>query len=102
MDHPRGRACAHSNRPLPSVHGAEDAVAVSSCTAALHLVLAALGVGPGDEVLVPSLTFVATANAVLYTGAEPVFVDIEGPDDPLIAHRGRGGAAARRARARSS
>ena len=66
-------------------HGVEDAVAVNSCTAALHLVLAALGVGPGDEVLVPSLTFVATANAVLYTGAEPVFVDIGGPDDPLIA-----------------
>jgi dTDP-4-amino-4,6-dideoxygalactose transaminase len=66
-------------------HGATDAVAVGSCTAALHLILQALGVGPGDEVLVPSLTFVATANAVLYTGATPVFVDIETLDWPLMS-----------------
>ncbi|HYN39029.1 MAG TPA: DegT/DnrJ/EryC1/StrS family aminotransferase, partial [Rhodospirillales bacterium] len=58
-------------------HGAADAVAVGSCTAGLHLALRALGVGPGDEVLVPSLTFVATVNSVLYVGATPVFVDIE-------------------------
>ena len=50
-------------------------VAVSNGTAALHLALVALGVGPGDEVIVPTLTFVATANAVRYTGATPVFVD---------------------------
>lgn len=68
-------------------HGAADAVAVSSCTAALHLVLLALGIGPGDEVLVPSLTFVATANSVLYTGATPVFVDIDSPDAPLFSCR---------------
>jgi dTDP-4-amino-4,6-dideoxygalactose transaminase len=66
-------------------HGAADAVAVNSCTAALHLALAALGIGPGDEVLVPSLTFVATANAVLYTGATPVFVDIEALDAPILS-----------------
>jgi len=66
-------------------HGAEDCVAVSSCTAALHLILHALGVGPGDEVLVPSLTFVATANAVLYVGATPIFVDIESTDVPLMS-----------------
>ncbi|MBP2312730.1 DegT/DnrJ/EryC1/StrS family aminotransferase [Azospirillum soli] len=66
-------------------HGARDAVAVGSCTAGLHLVLLALGLGPGDEVLVPSMTFVATANSVLYTGATPVFVDIEGVDLPLIS-----------------
>jgi dTDP-4-amino-4,6-dideoxygalactose transaminase len=66
-------------------HGAVDAVAVSSCTAALHLILEALGVGPGDEVLVPSLTFVATANSVLYAGATPVFVDIEALDLPLMS-----------------
>ncbi|XUJ33408.1 aminotransferase class I/II-fold pyridoxal phosphate-dependent enzyme [Bradyrhizobium japonicum] len=59
------------------MHGAEDSIAVGSCTAALHLILHALGVGPGDEVLVPSLTFVATANAVLYVGARPVFVDVQ-------------------------
>jgi dTDP-4-amino-4,6-dideoxygalactose transaminase len=56
------------------------AVAVSNCTAALHLALLAVGVKPGDEVIVPSLTFVATANAVLYCGAVPVFADIHGPD----------------------
>ncbi|WP_310415563.1 DegT/DnrJ/EryC1/StrS aminotransferase family protein [Mycoplana sp. BE70] len=68
-----------------TMHGAEDAVAVSSCTAALHLILQALGVTCGDEVLVPSLTFVATANAVRYVGADPVFVDIESMDVPLIS-----------------
>jgi dTDP-4-amino-4,6-dideoxygalactose transaminase len=52
--------------------GAERAYAVSSCTAALHLAFAALDIGPGDEVICPDLTFVATANAVRYTGAEPV------------------------------
>src|SRR2546423_14620852 len=67
------------------IHDAEDCVAVSSCTAALHLILHALGIGPGDEVLVPSLTFVATANAVLYVGATPVFVDIESADVPLMS-----------------
>ena len=51
--------------------------AVNSGTAALHLALVALGVGPGDEVLVPSFTFAASANAVRLTGAEPVFVDID-------------------------
>ncbi|MDW6020573.1 DegT/DnrJ/EryC1/StrS aminotransferase family protein [Mesorhizobium sp. BAC0120] len=67
------------------MHGAEDCVAVSSCTAALHLILYALGIGRGDEVLVPSMTFVATANAVLYVGATPVFVDIESADVPLMS-----------------
>jgi len=57
------------------VLGIPDAVALSSGTAALHLALLVLGVGPGDEVVVPTLTFVATANAVRYTGAQPVFVD---------------------------
>jgi dTDP-4-amino-4,6-dideoxygalactose transaminase len=66
-------------------HGVADAVAVSSCTAALHLILQALGIGSGDEVLVPSLTFVASANCVLYTGARPVFVDIEALDFPLMS-----------------
>jgi dTDP-4-amino-4,6-dideoxygalactose transaminase len=55
--------------------GVANAVALSSGTAALHLALVLLGVGPDDEVLVPSFTFVATANAVLYQGAIPVFVD---------------------------
>ena len=50
--------------------------AVTNCTAALHMALVALGVGPGDEVILPSLTFVATANAVLYTGATAVLADV--------------------------
>jgi dTDP-4-amino-4,6-dideoxygalactose transaminase len=57
--------------------GRRHAVALSSGTAALHLALLTLGVGPGDEVLVPTLTFAATANAVAYTGATPVFVDAD-------------------------
>lgn len=55
---------------------APGAIAVSNGTVALHLALVALGVGPGDEVLVPDLTFAATANAVIYTGAIPVLVDV--------------------------
>ncbi len=53
------------------------AVAVSNCTAALHLSLIALGVGYGDKVILPSFTFVASANAIEYTGAEVVFCDID-------------------------
>jgi len=60
---------------LADVAGVAHAVAVSSGTAALHLALRLLGVGRDDEVLVPTLTFVATANAVTYTGASPVFID---------------------------
>jgi dTDP-4-amino-4,6-dideoxygalactose transaminase len=57
--------------------GAQHAVAVSSGTTALFLSLHALGIGPGDEVVVPSLTFIASANAVLHAGATPVLVDVE-------------------------
>ncbi len=57
--------------------GSSYAVSTSSGTGALHLAILALGIGPGDEVIVPSLTFIATANAVTYTGAKPVFVDSE-------------------------
>jgi perosamine synthetase len=59
--------------------GAPEAVATSNCTTALHLALFASGVGPGDEVIVPSLSFIATANSVWHCGAQPVFADI----DPL-------------------
>jgi len=59
--------------------GVKHSLAVANGTAALHLSCMALGLGPGDEVLCPSLTFVATANAIRYTGAQPYFVDISGP-----------------------
>ena len=58
-------------------HGAGFAVATTSCTTALHVALQALGIGPGDEVIVPAFTWVASANAVLYCGATPVFVDVD-------------------------
>jgi dTDP-4-amino-4,6-dideoxygalactose transaminase len=72
--------------------GARHAIAVSSCTAALHLAYLAAGVGPGDEVIVPSFTFAATANAVLYCGATPVFAEIDSRENPSldpedVAHR---------------
>jgi len=57
--------------------GAKHAIAVNSCTAALHTSLSALGVGPGDEVIVPTLTFCATANVVVHLGATPVIVDVD-------------------------
>lgn len=65
--------------------GAKHAIAVSNATQALHLACLALEIGPGDEVLVPSLTFVASANAVLYTGASVRFVDILSLDEPNIS-----------------
>ncbi|HEY1276619.1 MAG TPA: DegT/DnrJ/EryC1/StrS family aminotransferase [Thermoleophilaceae bacterium] len=70
--------------------GAADAVATTNCTTALHLALYASGVGPGDEVIVPSLSFIATANSVWHCGATPVFADVD-PDtynlDPVAAER---------------
>lgn len=57
--------------------GASQAVAVSSGTAALHAAMVALDIGPGDEVIVPAITFVATANCVVYQGGTPVFADVE-------------------------
>ena len=57
--------------------GARYAMAVNSCTAALHLAMLALEIGPGDEVIVPAMTFAATANAVIHAGGTPVFVDCE-------------------------
>jgi dTDP-4-amino-4,6-dideoxygalactose transaminase len=65
--------------------GGGFAVAVSNGTAALHLALACLDLRQGDEVILPSLTFVATANAVLYVGGKPIFADIVSPDDLNIS-----------------
>jgi dTDP-4-amino-4,6-dideoxygalactose transaminase len=59
------------------IHGVKHAFAVTSATTALHLALVALEVGPGDEVIVPAFTWVATANVVVYCGAKPVFVDVD-------------------------
>lgn len=64
--------------------GARHAIALSSCTAALHLAYLAAGVGPGDEVIVPSFTFAATANAVLYCGATPIFAEIDSRENPSL------------------
>jgi dTDP-4-amino-4,6-dideoxygalactose transaminase len=64
--------------------GARYAVAVSSCTAALHLAYLAAGIGPGDEVIVPSYTMAATAAAVLYAGGTPIFADIVSLEQPMI------------------
>jgi dTDP-4-amino-4,6-dideoxygalactose transaminase len=65
--------------------GADHALAVTNGTAALHLICLAAGLGPGDEVIVPSLTFVATASAIRYTGATPVFADIAALERPWIS-----------------
>jgi dTDP-4-amino-4,6-dideoxygalactose transaminase len=73
----QGPQVAAFERDFAAYVGAPFACAVSSCTAALHLALHALGVGPGDEVVTVSHSFIATANAVRYCGATPVFVDID-------------------------
>jgi perosamine synthetase len=57
--------------------GVKHALATSSCTGALHLALLAMGIGPGDEVIVPETTWIATASAVVYVGAKPIFADID-------------------------
>ena len=69
-------------RALAEYTGARHALAVANGTAALHLICLAAGLGPGDEVIVPSLTFVASVNAVAYTGATPVFADIAALEEP--------------------
>src|SRR5688500_7092977 len=66
-------------RAFAAFTGAEHAVAVSNGTAALHAAMASLGVGPGDEVIVPAITFVASSNCVVYQGGTPVFADVQ-PD----------------------
>jgi dTDP-4-amino-4,6-dideoxygalactose transaminase len=73
----QGPRVAEFERQFAAYVGAAEAVAVSSCTTALHLALMAAGVQPGDEVLCPSLSFIATANSIVYAGACPVFVDVD-------------------------
>ena len=73
----QGPRVAQFEKAFAEYHQAKHAVATSNCTTALHLILAAMDVGPGDEVIVPPFTWVATANAVMYTGATPVFADVD-------------------------
>jgi len=73
----QGPKVAQFEAAFAARHAVKHALATSSCTTGLHLILAALGIGPGDEVIVPAFTWVATANVVLYCGATPVLADVE-------------------------
>ncbi len=73
----QGKQVAEFERRFAEWLGVKHAIATTSCTTALHLALLAAGVEPGDEVILPSFTFIATANAVEYIGARPVFIDID-------------------------
>jgi len=73
----QGPKVAEFEKALAAYVGAKHGIATTSCTTGLHLALASIGVGPGDEVIVPSLTFIASANAVLYTGADVVFCEVD-------------------------
>lgn len=72
-----GAYLERAEREWAEICGTKESVCASNGTTALHLALVGLGVGPGDEVIVPALTYVATANAVRFVGAEPVFVDVD-------------------------
>jgi dTDP-4-amino-4,6-dideoxygalactose transaminase len=80
-----GERVRRFERAFAAMHGVGDAIAVNSATAALQLCMAAFDIGPGDEVLVPALTFVATSNVILRAGATPVFVDIQSRLSPQIS-----------------
>jgi dTDP-4-amino-4,6-dideoxygalactose transaminase len=73
----QGPKVAEFESAFADYHGVKHAIAVTSCTTGLHLALVGLGIGPGDEVIVPAFTWISTANVVLYCGATPVFVDVE-------------------------
>ncbi len=72
----QGPCVADFQKEFAKRHGVRYAVATSNCTTALHLALVALGIGPGDEVIIPSFTWISTANVVEYVGARPVFCDV--------------------------
>ncbi|MBE0411796.1 MAG: aminotransferase class I/II-fold pyridoxal phosphate-dependent enzyme, partial [Anaerolineales bacterium] len=76
-----GAVTAEFEARFKELSAARHAVAVTNATAALHLACLTLGIGPGDEVILPALTFAASANAVLYCGAEVVFGEVSGADD---------------------
>jgi len=91
----QGPKVAEFEHAVADYCGTAEAVAVSSCTTALHLSLLTLGVGPGDEVICPSMSFIATANAIRHARATPVFADVDpltynltpGTAEPLITPR---------------
>ncbi|HVS25481.1 MAG TPA: aminotransferase class I/II-fold pyridoxal phosphate-dependent enzyme, partial [Gammaproteobacteria bacterium] len=72
-----GAQCAELERAFAAYTGARHAVAMTSATGALHVLLRALGIGPGDEVVTPSMTWASTPNLIVLSGATPVFVDID-------------------------
>lgn len=92
-----GSVCAELEQAFCAVTGCRYAVALSSATAGMHLLLHALGIGPGDEVITPAMTWVSTVNQIVLAGARPVFVDIERNSlmttaeliEPLITERTR-------------
>jgi len=73
----QGPKVAQFEKTFAARHGVSHALATTSCTTALHLMLAAAGIGEGDEVIVPSFTWVSTANAVMYAGATPILADVD-------------------------
>ena len=73
----QGPKVAEFERVFAEYCGTEHAVAVSNCTTALHLALIVLGIGPGDEVICPSMSYIATANSIVHAGATPVFADVD-------------------------
>jgi perosamine synthetase len=81
----QGPRVAEFEEAFAAATGAVHAVALSSGTAALHLALIAAGIGPGDEVVLPSLSFIATANAARYVGARPIFADVDDATQNLTA-----------------
>lgn len=86
----QGPKVAEFEKAVASYVGAKHGIATTSCTTGLHLALAAIGIGPGDEVICPSFTFIASANAILYTGATVVFCEIDPKTfnlDPADAER---------------
>jgi dTDP-4-amino-4,6-dideoxygalactose transaminase len=94
-----GPETAALEREFAAYVGARHALAVANGTAALHLICAAAGLGPGDEVVVPSMTFVATVNAIAYTGATPVFADVVSLTEPWLDPRAVEAALTERTRA---
>lgn len=80
-----GRKCDEFEQSFCDYVGCSGAVALSSATAGMHLAMSAFGIGPGDEVIIPSMTWVSTANMIVLAGAKPVFADID--KDTLMVSR---------------